>query len=243
MSKRHLLTLADRQLLDRLEREAPDQAERAKRRRLFDSDLSDYGGSDTRASVAMEALLKPFIGNDAERLDRIVVLCVWGVMRDWDNEYFAPQLALLESRALAPACPMPSQTSVQPAATQVTRVVPTQPTVAGNAVSAGLAQPPAPIVRQPCTAAAVEFLRATLAAGERESRALQAEARSLRLTPAMIRAARQRLDVASEKRGFGPLCRSWWRLPLVMTGVQCSQDQSARPSTSQDGSTGQESTT
>ncbi len=222
MSQRNRLPAADRQLLDRLEREAPDPAQRAMRRRLFDGDLADFGGSCKRADTAMADMLGVAVGGDLDRRDRIVLLIVWRVIRDQDAEYFAP----LEVPAQAPTSP-----AVQPAVPEVARTVAPPPIRAGHAAPTVQAQPPVPSLRAPCTAAAVEFLRAALAAGERESREVQAEGQRRGLTPAMIRAARQRLGIVTEKRGFGPLCRGFWGLPLVTTAVQCSSDRPARFST------------
>jgi hypothetical protein len=218
-----LLPLADQQLLASLAAH-PDPVEAARRQRLFSGDLTDFGDSCERADEAMAALLTPVVGGDLDRRDRLVLLCVWGTIRDQDVDYFAP----LE--AAAPAQPS-SPAAVRPAAAEVTHTLPPQPIRPANAVPAAMAPPPTPVLRAPCAGAAIEFLRAVLAAGERESREVQVEARKLRLTPAMIRAARQRLGIVSEKRGFGSECRSHWRLPLVTTDVQCSSHQPARTGT------------
>jgi hypothetical protein len=204
VSQRNLLPAADRQLLERLEREAQDPAELSRRRRLFDGDLSDFGGNCKRADTAMAALLKPAVGGDLDRCDRLVLFIVWQVVRDQDADYFVP--------LQAPAAPTPSPPLVEAPAAQVASAVPPQSTRAGSDVPAGHAGPLAPPLRAPCTGAAIEFLRATLAAGERESREVQSEGATCGLTPAMIRAARQRLGIVTEKRGFGSACRSYWGL-------------------------------
>jgi hypothetical protein len=209
-NQRHLLPAADRQLLDRLVQEAQDPAERGRRQRLFGGNLVDFADSCERADEVMSALLTPAVGGDLDRRDRIVLLIVWNVIRDQDAAYFAP----LEVRAPAPTCLTSLPTAVQPAAAQAPATPSAQATRTGNAVPAAQAERPAPIPPAPCTASAGRFLRAALAAGERPSREVQAEGQRLGLTPAMLRAARQRLGIVTEKRGYGQRCRSYWSLPV-----------------------------
>jgi hypothetical protein len=245
MNQRQLLPPVDQQLLARLTAH-PDPAEAARRRRLIEDEPSEF-----EANRARDAALSNLLGQsrgalETARFDRIIRACCWGTLSDDEVHQpvrsaplavVAPAAPQATARSVPTAeRPLPPPPAVQPATVPVASVVPPQQTRIGNTVPAGLAQPPAPIVHPPCTAEAIRFLRSELAAGEREGREVQAEAQKRQLSPAMIRAARQQLRVITERRGFGPLCRSWWRLPLVITDVQCSQNQSARLSTNQDGS-------
>ena len=200
MSQRNRLPAADRELLERLERAAQDPAERARRRRLFDGDLVDFGGSCKRADEAMADLLTPAVGGKLDRRDRIVLLCVWGVER----ESLAPPPEL---EASAPARPVP--TTPTPARLPATPPIRTESTVPVDSERSA-----APTVRTPCTALAVDFVRFALQEGERRGREVIEAGRLLGLPEKMVRTARERLGVIVERRGFGPNSCAYWRLPV-----------------------------
>jgi len=87
-------------------------------------------------------------------------------------------------------------------------------------------QPLLRVARPPCTALAVDFLRAGLRSGERSREEVMRAAAQLGLTAKMIRAARERVGVVVERRGFPS--HAYWRLP-------------ARPADAQTGQSNQES--
>jgi len=62
------------------------------------------------------------------------------------------------------------------------------------------------------TQAAVEWLRAALAEGPRLGREVEREAQTAGIAEGTLRRAREQLDIAYERRGYGAAMQTWWLL-------------------------------